>query len=147
VVLLLNFEENHIGSITEIPVPRWRKLVRLKGNFNQIANQIQVLEDGQDKMKIWAEVKVELNQYEPYITQKVNELVKNRNVVVLKTQAIYTHLHQSLDEQIGNGLALHEIKPEEVFRKKCESEKFDIDGYPDVYSAFKELLSEMEEHD
>lgn len=147
VVLLLNFEGNHIGGITEIPVPRWRKLVRLKGNFNQIADQIQALEDGQHQMKIWAEVKVELDQYEPYITQKVNELVKNRNIAVLKTQAMYTHLHQSLDEQMGNTMALHELKPEEVFRKKCESEKFDIEGYPDVYSAFKELLSEMEEND
>jgi hypothetical protein len=97
-------------------------------------------------MKIWAEVKVELDQYEPYITQKVNELVKNRNIAVLKTQAIYTHQHLSLDEQIGNDKALHELKPEEVFRKKCESEKFDIDGYPDVLGAFKELLSEMEEN-
>lgn len=97
-------------------------------------------------MKIWAEVKVELDQYEPYITQKVNELVKNRPVTVLKTQAIYTHQHLSLDEQLGQDKALNELKPEEVFRKKCESEKFDIDGYPDVLGAFKELLSEMEEN-
>jgi exonuclease SbcD len=145
VVLLLHFENNHIQGISEIEVPRWRKLVRLKGSFTQIANQIQLLEDTIEPMRIWAEVRVELDQYEPYITQKVNELVKYRNIAVLKTQAIYTHLHQSLDEQIGSNQALHELKPEEVFRKKCESEKFDVEGYPDVYGAFKELLSEMEE--
>jgi len=145
-VLLLDFESSQMQGIEEIVVPAWRQLVRLKGSFAQIANQIQLLDNDRSHMKIWAEVKVELDQYEPYITHKVNELVKNRNVAVLKTQAIYTHQHLSLDEQIGHEKALHELKPEEVFRKKCESEKFDIDGYPDVYGAFKELLSEMEEN-
>ncbi len=145
VVLLLEFENNHMLGVTEIVVPAWRQLVRLRGSFTQIANQLQALDDGKRSMKIWAEVKVELDLYEPYLTQKIHELVKNRNVAVLKTQAVYTHQHQTLDEQIGHEKALHELKPEEVFRKKCESEKFDIDGYPDVLGAFKELLSEMEE--
>lgn len=147
VVLMLDFEGKNINGIEQIPVPGWRKLVRFKGNLDQVINQITSFDDSSEKLKVWAEVKIELDQYEPYIAQKINDLVKHRNLAILKTQAVYTFLHQSLDEQLTNGQALHELQPEEVFRKKCESDKFDLDGHPDILGAFRELLSEMDEHD
>ncbi|MBD0256198.1 MAG: exonuclease sbcCD subunit D, partial [Cytophagales bacterium] len=39
---------------------------------------------------------------------------------------------------------LSDLSPEEVFRRKCESEQFNLEGNPDILGAFRELLEEME---
>jgi len=142
-VVLLNFEGRILADITPIEVPAWRQLVRFRGSFEKIEKDLAAFNDAQP-MRVWAEVKVELDHYEPNLVQKLQELVKDRNLDILKHQAIYTHARLSLDEQIGLEKSLHELSPEEIFQRKCESENLDPEQYPEMLKAFQELLQEVE---
>ncbi len=144
-VVLLDFNENTLTSITPIEIPQWRQLVRFRGSFEKIEKDLAAFDDSNQLMRVWAEVKVELEHYEPNIVQKLQELVKDRNIEILKHQAIYTHARLSLDEQIGLEKALHELSPEEIFQKKCESESLDPEKYPEMLQAFRELLEEEQQ--
>ena len=143
-VFLLDFDSGKLAGATPVAVPCARRLVRFRGSFEKIAEDLAAFDDTRDPMRVWAEVKVELTQYEPNLVQRIQELVKDRNIAVLKHQAVYDRTRLTLDEQIGLGQALHELSPEEIFRKKCESEKVSDDDYPKMLATFHELLETME---
>ncbi len=139
-VLVIEFEDNKMSQVIPVPVPSWRKLVRFKGSLEAIDKAIQAFDDSQELMRIWAEVRIELDHYDPNVVQKVQEMVKDRRIDVLKHRVIYTQAHRSLDEQIGTEKSLHDLTPEEVFLRKCESENLHQDQYPEMLQAFRELL-------
>ncbi len=144
-VVLLDFEGDKLTAVTPIEVPQWRRLIRFRGTFETLEKDIAAFDDSNQLMRVWAEVKVELDQYEPNIVQKLQALIEGRNIEILKHQAIYTHAHRSLDEQIGLEKALHELSPEEIFERKCESENLDPEKYPEMLQAFRELLEQEQE--
>ncbi|MDJ1499075.1 exonuclease SbcCD subunit D C-terminal domain-containing protein [Xanthocytophaga agilis] len=144
-VLVLEFTDNKLMEVVPVEVPQWRRLVRFRGTFEKLEKDIKDFDDSGQLMRVWAEIKVELDYYEPNIVQKLQDLIKDRNIDILKHQAIYTHTHLSLDEQIGLEKALYELSPEEIFEKKCESESLDPEKYPEMLQAFRELL-EDEDH-
>lgn len=144
-VLLLDFDGNQLTQVTPVEIPQWRKLVRFRGTFEKIEQDLAAFDDSNQLMKVWAEVKVELDHYEPNIVQKLQELVQDRNIEILKHQAIYTHARLSLDEQIGLEKALHELSPEDIFQRKCESESLEPEKYPEMLLAFRELLEQEQQ--
>ncbi len=93
-------------------------------------------------MPVWVEVKAELTEYDPNFLQKIHEVTKGRNLSVLKHQIIYPNRSLAPEELIPEQ-SLRELSPEEVFRRKCESEKFNLDENPDILGAFRELVEEM----
>jgi exonuclease SbcD len=116
--------------------------VRLRGPLTKITDALLGL-DAPAGLKTWVEVRAELEEYDPYFVQKMSELVKGRNLAILKYQVTYPNRPQSLDELMPER-TLSDLSPEEVFRRKCESEQFNLEGNPDILGAFRELLEEME---
>ncbi len=144
-VLLLDFEDNILAGITPIEVPKWQKLMRFKGDFAAIEKTLSTFDDAPETRRVWAEIKVQLDHYEPNIVQRIQDMFAGRNIDILKHQVIYTNAKLSLDEQVGTEKSLHELSPEEVFLRKCESEGLPEDQQPEMLHAFRELLAEVEE--
>ncbi len=143
-VYLVAFSGNRVERVEPLEVPSRRRLVRLRGPLPKLTDALLALEDPAG-LKTWVEVRAELEEYDPYFVQKMNELVKGRNLAILKYQVTYPNRAQSLDELMPER-TLGELSPEEVFRRKCESEQFNLEGNPDILGAFRELLEEMDSH-
>ncbi len=141
-VYLVEFSGNRLESVAPLEVPSRRRLVRLKGPLPKLTDALLTL-DATAGLKTWVEVRAELEEYDPYFVQKMNELVKGRNLAILKYQVTYPNRPQSLDELMPER-TLSDLSPEEVFRRKCESEQFNLEGNPDILGAFRELLEEVE---
>ena len=141
-VYLVEFSGNRLESVAPLEVPSRRRLLRLKGPIARLTEELLTL-DVPAGLKTWVEVRAELEEYDPYFVQKMNELVKGRNLAILKYQVTYPNRPQSLDELMPER-TLRELSAEEVFRRKCEIEQFNLEGNPDILGAFRELLEEME---
>jgi exonuclease SbcD len=142
-VFMLQFEGSNLAGVESLHVPCWRRLVRFRGPLDRITNDILTFEEQAGPMKVWAEIRAELDEYDPNFVQKMAELTKGRNLAVLKHQVLYPNRPQTLDE-LTPQRDLRDISAEEVFRRKCESEKFNLEGNPDILGAFRELLEELE---
>ncbi len=140
--LLIEFDGNQLTGIESLRVPNWRKLIRFRGELDKIIVELTALDAEAEAMPVWVEVKAELQAYDPQFLQKIHEVTKGRNLHVLKHQVIYTDRALAPEELIPEE-NLRELNPEEVFRRKCESEKFNLNENPDILGAFRELVEEM----
>ncbi len=144
-VLMLLFESNILAGIEEMAVPCWRRLNRFKGSFESIQSQIEKVIVQPNELNVWAEIQIELDEFNPNATELIRDMVKGRQMDVLKIQALYSFLPLSLEDQFGSAKSLDEILPDDVFRSKCEAKEFNLEENPEVLTAFKELLSELDE--
>ncbi|TAH17407.1 MAG: exonuclease subunit SbcD [Cytophagales bacterium] len=152
IVLILNLNEKGLTDVQEISVPLTRPLLRLKGSLQDIESQLLKINFNQFKFAAWAEVKAVLKEYEPNLREKIHEIgnkfkIRDANMVnILSIGVEYAHRNIDTDEQALMYQSIHEIKPIEVFEKKCKSENIDIysEKYKDILEAFKGLLEEVE---
>ncbi|QNF32372.1 exonuclease SbcCD subunit D C-terminal domain-containing protein [Adhaeribacter swui] len=143
-VLILNFVQNQLVSIEEVPVPCCRKLVRFKGSLDEVKSRMQAFEPHNFIYPAWAEIQVETENYIPdldgqlaQVTQTMPHLerVFTRQIKLKPTVTLHA---QSFD-QLTN---LQELDPKEVFRKKCDAVYGDGE-YTDLLTTFDELLEKM----
>lgn len=147
VVLSVSFEkEGSPPEISEIPVPVLRPLLRIQGNFEvvkaeleRIAGELSDPESGE----AWVEIVLDASVNEPQIDQQLREFTEEMPLEILKIKSLRPH--RALDRLSEEQLSLDELRPLEVFRKKCESlDEGGID--PEVLEqTFLELQEWMKE--
>ncbi|MGM0636289.1 MAG: exonuclease SbcCD subunit D C-terminal domain-containing protein [Bacteroidota bacterium] len=128
-----------------IPVPSFRKLIRLKGDLFQIETKLNQLES---KTQFTSFIEIELveDDYNFDSIQGLNELMENFNHpnfqiikhrIQFKNQAAKTSEHFDVQQHIN------ELSPQEIFSKKIESESFDENTKTELIQAFEEILEEL----
>ncbi|KAA6430812.1 exonuclease subunit SbcD [Rufibacter glacialis] len=142
-VLLLDFDQGKLSAIQELPVPCWRKLVRFKGTIEELFPKILAFDNADLPNQAWAEVQL---QYEHNLHDHTSRLQEafalQPQVQLLIHRPQRTIDHQSLEQQVPQEQDLADLKPKEVFLKKCE-EALEADTYQNLVSTFDELLELM----
>ncbi|WP_205502147.1 exonuclease SbcCD subunit D C-terminal domain-containing protein [Rufibacter psychrotolerans] len=142
-VVILEFEQGKLTQILEKPVPCWRKLVRFKGTIDKVFPKIMAYDNGDLAFPAWAEVQL---QYEHNLhdhTAKLHEaFALQPSVQLLIHRPLRTITHQSLDQQVAPEQDLADLKPKEVFLKKCE-EALGENTPAELVATFDELLELM----
>jgi exonuclease SbcD len=143
-ILLLDFENSKLNNITEVPVPRQRRLVRFKGTLEKVQIQMLAFENEDCPLPAWAEVQVETETFLPNLEENLRELLCGKTDLELIT-CRQTRLVPkiTLDAQVQADLHLHDLQPKEVFRKRCEAE-FPALSHDELLQTFDELLERME---
>lgn len=146
IVLILQLSEKGLTDLQEVAVPLTRPLLRLNGSLQEIENQLLKVNLSSFKFTAWAEVKVKLQEYEPNLREKVYEIGNKYGINILKIEPEYANKNTDTEEQMLVYQSIHELKPMDVFEKKCKSENIDIhsEKYKDVLEAFQMILEEVE---
>ncbi|KAA9340529.1 exonuclease SbcCD subunit D C-terminal domain-containing protein [Adhaeribacter soli] len=143
IVLLLDFENGTLGNITEIPVPRQRRLVRFKGTLEKVQIQMLAFENEDCPLPAWAEVQVDTETFIPNLEENLRELLGGKEDLELITcRQNLIRAKITLDSQVQEDLHLHDLQPKEVFRKRCEAEFPEL-AHDDLLQTFDELLENM----
>ena len=142
--LLVNFEGGQLEDIRVLPIPNYRKLLRVKGNVETVKNKLLALETFEGKPTTWLEVQVELETFEADLEHRVRGWIADKNAEVLITRTEYKHRIKALDEEMGN-VSLDDLKPMEVFLKRCDSRNVGEKQQKELVNTFNELLEWMEE--
>ncbi|WP_245964639.1 exonuclease subunit SbcD [Rufibacter immobilis] len=142
-VVILDFEDGKLTKLQEVDIPCWRKLVRFKGTIDEVFPKIIAFDNGDLAFPAWAEVQL---QYEHNLhdhTLRLHEaFALQPQVQMLIHRPLRTRDNQSLDQQLPPEQNLSDLKPKEVFLKKCE-EALEADTYQSLVSTFDELLELM----
>lgn len=142
-VLLLQFESGKMNSLIEVPVPRQRRLVRFKGSLEQVQVKMMAFENAGCPLPAWAEVQVDTETYIPNLDENLRELLGDKTGLELITsRQNLIRPKITLDNQVEEELHLHELRPKEVFRKRCEAEFPELE-HTDLLQTFDELLENM----
>lgn len=144
-VLLVIFEKNQIHKIEKIAVPKgiYRRLMRFEGTLEKI---IQDIKNYTDEQRVWAEVIVHTETYNPSINSLIAEASKNTNISVLKTSIQYARDPQQDWVKAFEHQNLQEISPEEVFKERCKKENLSEEEIErNLLPLFRQIIDELHE--
>ncbi len=143
VVNLVHFENGKIkGEIELLPIPVFRKLIRLEGDLESVQKKLEAIPAEEKEDYAWVDVLVKTEQIIPDLDRQLRSFSKELPLELLKirTQGNY----KALDEQILE-VDLDDLSVEEVFKRKCESLGEAPKEMKDLQKTFKELLSWIDE--
>ena len=143
-VNIIHFKENKIENIEVVALPAFRKLVTLKGNYEEVQKKLEKLAVKNEKndLPAWVEVIIETDKLIPNLDNLLNDYTKEMHLELLKIRT--NRQFFSLDHQTEQ-LNLDDLDPVDVFKKKCESFGSPPDEMDEMLATFNELKNWMEE--
>ncbi|MBB5644363.1 exonuclease SbcCD subunit D C-terminal domain-containing protein [Pedobacter cryoconitis] len=142
-VIVLEFEKGELVSLVEVEVPGYRKLIRIKGDFEKVKTKLVLLEDPGTLYPAWVEVQVETETFIFDLEEQLNTLIVNKPFIErLFPRQLRTRAVQNLDGQTHEAMALTDLDPQTVFLKRCEAE-YPEEDHAELLLTFKEVLEYM----
>ncbi|WP_424493860.1 exonuclease subunit SbcD [Salinimicrobium sp. GXAS 041] len=132
-----------------LPVPVFRKLLRITGNIETLKLKLSVLEDHHELDSL---IELELKE-EHYDAQKIYELdelatsFKTAGYEIVKHRADFENRIKGAAEIYGDSRQLEDLKPKEVFTQLIAEHHYDPETEKELTAAFDELLEEVQQTD
>ena len=140
-VVIVDFYDNKLESITPLLVPTPRKLVSITGTLQEVKELLDSYRS-EGELCDWAEIKVEEQQYDPEITRKYKELLEQQfNVEVVKPSIIYKDRINGLSALYQEQPSLKDLTTSEVFDKLLDKSNFT--NKEELQLTYAQLLEDM----
>lgn len=144
-VTLVTFKKDKLDSISLLTVPVGRRLKSIAGNLEEVKEKLLALhERHKDEPTPWVEVMVETEALIPNLSGLLQEFAKDLHLDLLKIRS--KHQHLSLDMHVQHE-DLEDLRPVDVFRKKCESAGKPPEDMEELVATFRELETWMQERE
>lgn len=147
-IIILNAEGKRITAAA-VPVPHFRKLVRLTGTMEQLEKNLKDLPEEEAALKTFIELDAVEENPDP---AKINELqvmsdgFGSRSAKILKSRIRFINQPAGTASLYDVNINIEDLKPEDVFIKKIENENIDGDTAEMMKEAFMELLEEVQQN-
>ncbi len=147
-VCLVDFEQDQRKEIQLLPIPQYQPLATLKGNLQDIQQQLEQYRHYQGERPVWLDIEIASQDYLSDIQQRVEDLTTGLPVeVVLLRRA--RRQHQSLSMQQQNE-TLSELTVEEVFQRRLAEESLQDEQRENRLTllfrqSYEALLSDQED--
>lgn len=141
--LMIELEGNAAPPrIETLETPQFRRLARLQGDYTALKDGIDAFDNNGCPFPAWAEVVVELNEFDPDADARVRALTELRSdIEIVRVNAQYRR-----NDNEPNGAAppidLSELSIEEVFLRKCEADNVGADR-AEYVASLRELIELM----
>ena len=139
-VLLADFTDGKLAEVISVEVPQFRPLFSLKGSLVAIEEQLQNIEVSGD-LNPWLEIVVSTDDYLSDLQIRVNELVEDKAVEVLRVRRMRENTVQGLSRESTE--TLDELDVSDVFARRLEAEALEDDKVESLSRAFGEILETM----
>ena len=142
-VYILNFNGRNFEKKT-VEVPVTRRLIQLRGNYEEVTTALISLEIDENDLTAWVEVVVMTDKMIPNLMEDLKAIIKNKNIQILnfRLENIIQKSLQPIDLQ-----DLKTMNELEVFEKRLESVDAEPKEKEALTTTFKELINWMDERD
>lgn len=146
-VLLLDTDKSWTPK--SIPVPSFRKLIKISGDLATIQNRLKELPEHQESPHL---IELELKEQD-YQINKINALedlvaeFDQSGYKIVKHRIQFEHALRQTGAIFDEQVELQELQPGEVFLELLKQQDFQKTELEDIKSAFYELLEEVESAD
>ena len=143
-VNLVSFAGQHVKQIDILTIPSFQSMLSIKGDLQEITQQLQTLENIDEL--VWLSIEVISDDYITDLQNTILQLTQGLPVEVLQLKRARQQINQ-LSQEKQESLA--EITPLEVFEKRLAQEQFDspeeLARKNRLTQHFKQLLSNTQE--
>lgn len=147
IIIVLDFANGRLNGLEEIEIPVCRRLVRFKGDLEKIRRHITLFDSKPQPYPAWVEIQVETDSFIPDLENQLAGFLQNKSQLqIIFSKQTRLSPAASLELQLPEMQNLHELLPQEVFRKKCES-VFSENNFEDLLITFSQLLELMQQSD
>ncbi|HBZ94114.1 MAG TPA: exonuclease subunit SbcD [Pseudomonas sp.] len=141
-VLLLDFGEGELQSITPLPVPVFQPMASLRGSLKELAGAIAAAaEQGTPERPVWLEVQVSSDDYLSDLQSRINALCEGLPVDVLRIRRERGNAAASLASDSRE--TLDELSVEDVFARRLQQEAFEEDDAQRLKGLYRQVLEAL----
>lgn len=141
-VVLVEFSGN-APQITEIPVPRFRELKTLRGDWQTIAGGIDALKA--TGCSAWLEIVYDGEEIIGNLRERLDEASKGTGMEILSVRN--NQVLQSAMGRVGKEESLDDLDVTEVFERCLDSHDVPEEQRPELLSAYREAIVSLDEAD
>jgi exonuclease SbcD len=126
---------------TEVPVPCFRQLLRLKGELGEVEARLQeVCLAGNP---VWVDVILEDNSVPANVYERLREMTSHTGVQILRVNKKFKGIVPPIEE----GECLEDLSETVVFSRRLDAAKITGEKRKDLMDAFAEILVSIREED
>ena len=148
IVLELEISAGKIQKIEEIPVPKFRVLKKINGDFDKVKSFLTSFTH-ESALKAFLEIEVEEELYNPLLVRELNEIVSvfdDDSAMILKHRIRFKNEVNSTDELFHEGQNIDDISETDILVKRLEKENgLSAEHRTLLMEAFTELLQQVKE--
>ena len=146
-VYLLQFEGRKLMQLNTVNVPTFRRLKTVQGSLEEVQESLDRFSAKPDReLTPWVEVIVESEDYIPQLDQILREYCAEKPLELIKIRILRPL--SPLQWQDVDPPDLDELKVEEVFRRKCQSQgEMPEEKIEELVTTFRELQEWMQDTD
>ena len=137
-VLIIDFDKEHIANVHKEMVPRFRSLIKIKGELQEIKSKCKRVfhQSSQQDLSPWLEIDILDKKPLPEMIDHITSDIENQEFKVLKVIC----KPSSIQQVEFQSQKLDDLKPMDVFMKRCEADGIIGDDYELLLKTFKDLM-------
>ncbi|PHM36975.1 exonuclease subunit SbcD [Xenorhabdus innexi] len=141
-VCLADFKQDKFNSVTLLPVPNYQPMQLVRGNLQQIEEQLQTLSKYQGERPVWLDIEVATQDYLHDIQKRIQTMAADLPVEIILLRRSKTARQISLSEK--NKETLTELSVSEVFERRLAMAEIDDQSQKQrLTTLFKQTLDEI----
>lgn len=141
-VLLVDVDANGLQTITSLPTPVCQALASVVGNLKSLPAMLQALAaQGSQAHPVWLEVTVQEDDYLPDLAPRIDAMVQDLPVQVLRVKRQRGTAAPQLLADSGESLAA--LTPSDVFARRLAQETIDPALQLALNSRYQDVLSSL----
>ncbi len=141
-VIMINFNEDQM-EITPIPVPLFQALRSIRGDWEQIEQQIILLKS--EAQSVWLEIIYEGAEIISDLREKLDELVADTDLEILRVKN--NRLWEQEKSLLGEGEMLSELDVAEVFELCLQAHDVETEQGEDLLKLYNEVVDLLNTED
>jgi len=155
-ILLVEFKENTLDSVTDIVVPCFQPLVMIKTSLTSLAEDINklaqelktLLSKEMPQQKVWLDIEIENSEHLNDLSQRVNDLASELPVEVLLVRRSKKARQLLQQTSKATNATLSELTLSEVFESRLSElswqDKEEVERKQRLKTLFKQTVSQLE---
>lgn len=148
IVILIKTNAGKI-STEDIPIPEFRKLIRVQGSYSETQQKLAALTHS-SPLPALIEVRVEEPHYDPALLRDMSAWLEvigqeRKDILITRHQFQVISPNVSLENKNSETKRLEEFRPEEVFEALLSHRQVAEEAREGLRSIFMELLQEVQE--
>ncbi|WP_411704416.1 exonuclease subunit SbcD [Edaphovirga cremea] len=142
-VFLLDFERQELRSIDTLEIPQFQPMQLIKGDLEQIAQQLKQFSDADPALPVWLDIEVATQDYLSDIQRRIQALVETLPVEVILLRRSKEHRNRSLALQEKE--TLNELSISDVFeRRLAQEEAIDPQRQQRITHMFSQVVEQVQ---
>lgn len=146
-VMLVTIDQGEVNT-ESIPVPEFRRLIRLKGSLARLKQELGSYTPNGNQLGDFIELEAREENHDPARIVELEEMIgnfRNDRARILKYGIKFANQPAGTASLYGDTESITDLRPMDVFEKRMERENLEEATRDMLREAFRELLEEVEQ--